>query len=118
MLKILSYLNIALSIVYFMTYLLNSYSWPIVAILLLIIYNGLIIRNVEKESGFNAVHYVLGAFCLFFAGFLILWMVNIIASGIASHYFKDVWMYVALSGPFALSIVAQFTLLLTSRRSS
>lgn len=117
MLKILSYLNIALALSYFLVYLLNSYSWPIVAILLVIFYNGLVLKSLERETGFSLVHYVLGGFSIFFAGFLVLWVVNIVSSAIENQYFDGVWTYSVLTGVFALSIISQFILTVLSDRS-
>jgi hypothetical protein len=117
MLKSLSYVNIVLALVYFVAYLMNSYSWPIPAMLLVIVYNGLVIRNVEKEIRFTAVHYALGAVCLLFAGFLTLWVVNIVRSSIAYNYFNDTWVYILITVPFALSIIMQYVLMLCRHRN-
>lgn len=117
MLKSLSYLNIVFAIIYFVCYLMNSYSWPILAMLLIIVYSGLVLRNLEKEVRFTAVHYVPGTFCLIFAGFLTLWTVNIVRSSITHDYFGDTWMYISITVPFILSIIGQYILLLLSRRA-
>jgi hypothetical protein len=117
MLKILSYLNIALALTYFMAYLMNSYSFAILGVLLVIVYNGLVIRNVEKEIRFTAVHYALGAVCLLFAGFLTLWIVNIVRSSIAHNYFNDTWVYILIAMPFALGIIVQYVLVLCGHRN-
>lgn len=118
MLKSLSYLNIAFAIIYFFFYLMNSYSWPIAAVLVVILYNGLVLSNIEKELRFTAIHYVLGAVCVVFAGFLTLWLVNIIRSSIAHDYFQDSWVYISLSSLFIVCILLQYAVVIKKKSSS
>jgi len=112
MLKILSYLNIALALIYFFGYLLNSYSWPIAAILLVMVFNGLVLRNVETDRNFTAVHYTLAFFNVIFAGFLTIWVVNILQSSIEHNYFGDSRIYLFIASLFVVSIVFHVALVL------
>lgn len=112
MLKSLSYINIALALVYFMFYLLNSYSWAILAILLVILYNGLVIRNMEKDIQFTATYYLLGGLCLIFSGFLIIWVFNIVVSALALNYLGDALMYLILTPLFIVCILWQYLLVI------
>ncbi|HKG06465.1 MAG TPA: hypothetical protein VKB19_08405 [Pedobacter sp.] len=112
MLKALSYLNIFLAIAYFFGYLLNSFSWPIAAILLIIVYNGLVIRNIERELKFSPVHYTLAFFNLLFAGFLTLWIINVVQSSIEVSYFGNTGIYIVMGTLFVFSIIAHVLLLI------
>ncbi|ACU03192.1 MULTISPECIES: hypothetical protein [Pedobacter] len=111
MLKILSYLNIALALAYFFGYLLNSYSWPIVAILIVIVFNGMVLRHLENEKAFNPVHYVLAFLNMVFAIFLSIWAFHILQSSIEHNYFVDSGIYLGLTTLFVLSIMLHLLLL-------
>jgi hypothetical protein len=115
MLKILSYLNIALALTYFVAFLMNSYSWPIAAILFVILYNGLVLNRIEKELKFTFIHYLLGGLCLVFAGFLTVWLVHIIQSSISHNYFRNTWFYILLSSLFITSILLQYIVIIWMR---
>lgn len=114
MLKTLSYLNIFLAITYFLGYLLNSYSWPIAAVLLVILYNGLAIRSIEQGKKVTKLQRILGLLNLVFAGFLILWAINILHSSIEHNYFGDTRIYLVIATIFALSLILHVLLLLKS----
>lgn len=117
MLKILSYLNITLALTYFFGYLLNSYSWPIAAILLVIVFNGLVLRNVENNRNFTAVHYTLAVFNVVFAGFLSIWVVNILRSSIEHNYFGDSRIYLFIASLFVVSIILHVALVVLTKRN-
>ncbi|WP_316811672.1 hypothetical protein [Pedobacter heparinus] len=111
MLRILSYLNIALALTYFFGYLLNSYSWPIAAILIVIVFNGMVLQHLENEKVFKTVHYVLAFLNLVFAIFLTIWACHILQSSIEHNYFGDSGIYLGLTTLFVLSIVLHLLLL-------
>lgn len=111
MLKILSYLNIALALTYFLAYLMNSFSFAILGVLLVIVHSAMIIARVEQGKGFILINYILGGTCLIFAAFLSLWVINVFSAAYVNHYLADVRLYLFLSAPFALSIILAFTLL-------
>jgi len=115
MLKMLSYLNILLALAYFFGYLLNSYSWPIAALLLVIVYNGLTLRSIEQEKSFSKLQHVLALFNLVFAAFLLVWVFNILSASIEHRYFGDTRIYLVLATVFALSLVSHVLLSLRSR---
>lgn len=111
MLKILSYLNIALALTYFVAYLMNSYSFAILGVLLVIVHSAMVIAKLEQGNGFALINYILGGSCLVFAAFLSLWVINVFSAAYVNHYLADVRFYLLLSAPFALSILLAFTLL-------
>jgi hypothetical protein len=116
MLKFLSYLNIILALVYFMSYLLNSYSFAILGVLLVIVHNAMVIAKLQQENGFTLINYILGGTCLIFAAFLSLWVINVFNAAFVNHYLADVRLYLLLSAPFALSIILAFTLLCLQKK--
>ena len=107
MLKTLSYLNIVLALVYYVSYLMNSYSLASLGILAVIINSGLVISNIEKGTKLNWLHYCFSALSLIFAGFLITWTVNIVDSSLAYNYFGNSWLYILNAGVFALCLLLQ-----------
>jgi hypothetical protein len=111
MLKILSYLNIALALAYFFGYLLNSYSWPIAAILLVIVFNGIVLRNIENGQALRPVHYLLAFLNLVFAIFLSIGVFHVLQSSIEHNYFGDSCIYLGLATLFVISIFLHLLLL-------
>lgn len=111
MLRTSSYLNIVLALAYFFGYLLNSYSWPIAAILLVIVFNGMVLRYIENGGPLKPFHYLLAFFNLVFAIFLGIGAFRILQSSIEHHYFGNSSIYLALAILFALSIVLHLLLL-------
>ena len=110
MLKILSYFNIALSIAYFLLYLLNSTSYATLGILAVIAFNAIVLHVVDKGIRFNTLHISIGATNFGFAGFLVLWITHVILSSIKYNYFGNTWLYISISIPFVLGIVIQVIL--------
>ncbi|MES2456077.1 MAG: hypothetical protein V4594_11065 [Bacteroidota bacterium] len=111
MLKTLSYLNIAFALAYFIAYLMNSFSFTMLGVILVIIHSGMVIARAEDERGFSLINYILGGATVVFAAFLGLWAFNIFSAAVANGYLKDVSLYLLLTVPFALSIVVAFLLL-------
>jgi len=107
MLKVFSYLNITLALLYFFLYLLNSNSVTITAILLVIIHNGVVLKSVKENRRFTFWHFVLAMLNLVFAGFLLTWLVNIIRSSLQYDYFANSWLYILISSLLILSILFQ-----------
>ena len=114
MLKNLSYLNIAFAILYFFLYLLNSTSFAMVGVLIVIIFNAIVLRHLEKDEPFESVHLIIGATNLFFAGFMTLWVTHIVISSVKYHYFGNTWLYILITSFFIVSIICHFVLMLRS----
>lgn len=114
LLKIIPYFNITLALLYFVLYLLNSSSFTMLAMLLVIIHNGLVLRIVQRESTFHLWHYALGLSNLVFAGFLSIWLANIIHSSLEYNYFVNSWLYILISALFIIGIVLQFITMIIS----
>ena len=112
MVKKLSYANIAFAIAYFVLFLLNSTSFAMVGILVVIVFNAVVLKHLEKEEPFKSIHFVMGATNVFFAGFMLLWVSHIILSSINNHYFGNSWFYIAITCCFIISIFAHFILVL------
>lgn len=118
MLKIICYTNIAFALIYTVLYLLNSYSFLMLALILLIIYNGVTISIIEKDRTMSVWHAVFGLPFLVLAVFLIIWGLNIIKSSIAYSYFGNSWLYILLTIPFAANIIWQLFFILKRIKSN
>jgi hypothetical protein len=117
MVKKLSYLNIAFAIAYFMLYLLNSTSFAMIGVLVVIVFNAVVLKHLEKDEPFKSVHFVIGATNIFFAGFMALWLSHIVISSINTHYFGNSWLYISITSCFIMSILAHFFLVLRDGRT-
>ncbi|WP_208112326.1 hypothetical protein [Pedobacter metabolipauper] len=67
---------------------------------------------------FKLINYVFAGLSLVFAGFLSLWVFNVIRSSIAYNYFSNSWLYILITVLLIAGITAQFFLMLFSRRDS
>ena len=110
MLKAFSYINIVLALVYYVSYLMNSYSLAAIGILAVMVNSGLAISSIEKGTKLNWLHYCFSALSLIFTGFLITWTVNIVGSSLAYNYFGNTWLYIVVAAVFALCLVLQCVL--------
>lgn len=118
MLRTLSYINIAFAILYFLLYLLNSTSFAMAGIFVVIAFNALVLRNVELQREFKLVHFIIGCTNVFFAGFLVLWVTHVILSSLRYNYFGHSWLYISLCIPFIICIVLHFVLVFKKFRQS
>jgi len=116
MLKITAYLNVALAMAYFILYLLNSNSYTMAGVLVVFISGALVIKSEESETKFSALHYIFGVASIVFAGFLLVWVFNVIKSSIQHQYFNNSWLYILLSVVFILGILLQFILMYLTDR--
>lgn len=110
MLKTLSYINIFLALIYYVSYLISSYSFAVLGILVVVTYNGVVIGSIERDRAFSRWHYGLAILNLLFASFLVIWTVNIIRSSIEHNYFGDSWLYLTISIFFIICIFWQLVL--------
>ena len=117
MVKKLSYLNIAFAIAYFVLYLLNSTSFAMIGIVVVILFNALVLKHLEKDEPFKSVHFMIGATNIFFAGFMTLWVSHNIISSINYHYFGNTWFYILFTSLFIISILTHFILILKEGRT-
>jgi uncharacterized membrane protein len=93
-------------------FLLNSTSFAMVGILVVIVFNAVVLKHLEKSEPFKTIHFIVGATNVFFAGFMILWVSHIISSSINYHYFGNSWFYISVTCCFIISIFAHFILVL------
>ena len=112
MLRTLSYINIVLALIYYVCYLMNSYSLAAIGILAIMVNSGLVISNIEKGTSLNWLHHCFSALSLLFTGFLITWTVNIIGSSLAYNYFGNTWLYIVVASVFAVCLMLQCVLYL------
>ncbi|MFP5079167.1 hypothetical protein [Pedobacter sp. JCM 36344] len=117
MVKKLSYLNIAFAIAYFLLYLLNSTSFAMIGIMVVIVFNAVVLKHLKKDEPFKSVHFVMGATNIFFAGFMILWVSHIVISSLNYHYFGNTWFYITFTSLFIISILTHFILVLRIGRT-
>jgi hypothetical protein len=115
MLKSISFINIVLAIVYFLFYLLNSTSYAMIGILIVIAFSAVTIRNTEKGIKSTAIYFILGVPALVFAGFLSVWTYNVILSSFEHDYFGNSWLYIAISICLIAGIIIQISGLLIRR---
>nr|WP_068886879.1 hypothetical protein [Pedobacter panaciterrae] len=108
MLKTISFINIAVAILYFWLYLLNSTSYAMLGIFVTIAFSTLVIIKTEKELKFKTIDYVLSLPGLVFAGFLSVWVFNVISSSLEHNYFNNSWFYILISTCLVASILVQF----------
>lgn len=107
MLRSISFINIALAILYFLFYLLNSTSYAMIGVFLVISFSALTIRNAEKEIKPSVIYFILGVLVLVFAGFLAVWTYNVVLSSLEYGYFGNSWLYIAISISLLVGIIIQ-----------
>ena len=115
MLRSISFINIVLAIVYFLFYLLNSTSYAMIGIFMVIAFSVLTIRNAEKNIKPATISFILGLLVLVFAGFLAVWTYNVIVASFEHNYFGNSWLYIAVSACLIAGIIIQSILLLIPR---
>lgn len=107
MLKRLSYLNVFLAMVYLLLFVVGGNFLLIAGICIVIVFNALVIKMIQKEAHFGLIHAVLGGCCLCFWAYLTLGCIHIVQSAIDHQYFANVWSYLLPTGFFLLSILLQ-----------
>nr|WP_294876409.1 hypothetical protein [uncultured Pedobacter sp.] len=115
MLRSISFINIVLAIVYFLFYLLNSTSYAMIGVFMVIAFSALTIRNAEKNIKPTTISFILGLLVLVFAGFLVVWTYNIILSSLEYDYFGNSWLYIAISISLITGIITQVITVLIPR---
>lgn len=115
MIKKLALLNIAFAVLYFLFYLMNSYSYALCGIFMVILYSGVLLKQEASGKGFNRLSDVCGLACVIFAGFLLLWVFNLLRSSLQYNYFQNTWFYMLFTTSFAASILTLFIKVCTQR---
>ena len=70
MLRTLSYLNLVLAVIYFLGWLQNGNGWIIAGLLFTVVFNWLVLRNIEQSrSGWSFPQWFTAGFTLLFALF-------------------------------------------------
>jgi len=115
MLRSVSFVNIVLAIVYFLFYLLNSTSYAMIGVFVVIAFSALTIWNLERGIKPTAIYFILGFFEVVFAAFLVVWTCNIILSSLEHGYFGNSWLYITISIFLIVGIIIQTITLLTRR---
>ncbi len=115
MLRSISFINIALAIVYFLLYLLNSTSYAMIGVFIVIAFSALTIRNAEKDIKPTALHLLLAVMVLLFALFLAIWTYNVVLSSFEHDYFGNSWLYITISISLITGIMIQAMAILTRR---
>ncbi|NQX42036.1 hypothetical protein SAMN05421820_109308 [Pedobacter steynii] len=117
MFRILSYANILFAIAYLLMFLLNGSNVVIFGILVVVVFNVIVVKNIQEGWGKpGLIYYVLGLGCLGFAAFLSVGLIHIVRSSIAYHYFSNTLNYMVLTTLFVLCIVIHFVFLCLYRK--
>lgn len=101
-------LNIAFAVLYFLFYLMNSYSYAICGIFMVILYSAILLRQEASGKAFNRLSDITGIGSCIFAGFLLLWVFNLLKSSLQYDYFQNTWFYMIFTTSFAFSILILF----------
>lgn len=117
MLNRLPYFNIAFAVLYFLFYLLNSWSYAIAGVLVTMIYSFLVLGIVEGKTKMVLPAYLTGILSVLFAVFLIVGSIHIFAAAVTQAYFANSWFYILFSFAFAVIIVWQFVLMCLKKNS-
>ena len=115
MLRSISFINIALAIVYFLLYLLDSTSYAMIGVFIVIAFGAFNIRNIEKDIKPTTIYFILGFLELVFAAFLSVWTYNVILSSLEYDYFGNSWLYIGISISLITGIMIQDIAILTRR---
>lgn len=81
-------------------------------LLLLVIYNGIIIRSIEKDLKIGPWHCIFASPFLILALFMMICGASIIRSSIEYDYFDNSWLYILITVPFAISILWEVILII------
>jgi hypothetical protein len=111
MLKISSYFNIIFAVLYFLMYLQNGSSWMISALLMVVVFNWIVLRDLEIERlKWTFFHWVLAGITLAFALYLSYSSILLLLDAVEYHYY--VWNNVLLiSSGLCFAAVILFQLL-------
>lgn len=107
MLKTLSYLNLIFAVAYFLEYLQNGNRLTIIGLLAVVVYNWLVLRNLEREElKWSLLQWILACMSLSFGLFIGYGAVNLLLDSIEYKYYP--WssvMLITAGACFMLSII-------------
>lgn len=112
MLMTLSYFNLLLSVVYFLSYLQNGGSLIIAGLILVIIFNWLTLRSLEKQQqGWSALRWFTAVLTLFFGAYIGYSAILVLKDSFAHDYYPAATIRLIVSGLiFSSSIFFQLIL--------
>lgn len=111
MLKNLSYMNLAFAFFYYLAYLVNSYSFAALGVLVIIVSNILLLTTIDKDLPLRWPNHFFQGLSLIFSGFLTTWAVNIFLSSLEYSDFSQSWFYLLVAFGFASCIITQSIIL-------
>lgn len=112
MLKNLSYFNLVLAVCYFLLYLQNGSSFVIAGLLGVVVYNWIILRNMERsEKAWKLWQVIPLLLSLFFALYTGFSSFELLLDALDYHFFPagTVWMII-MGSVFVMAIVSQIFL--------
>lgn len=106
MIRTLSYLNLIFAVIYFLAYLQNGSFEAITGILMVVVFNWMVLRGLEKDSPkWTAFQWVNAALSLLFAVYISYGATILLLDAISYQYYPMSSMLLSGSGIlFALSI--------------
>ena len=113
MLRTLSYLNLIFAVLYFLTYLLNGNRWVVSGLLIVIVFNWMVLRNMETEqTKWSVLQWAAGFVTLLYASYMGYSAVLLLIDTVSYHYCPAETVLLIVSGLlFSFTIFLQ---LLTS----
>lgn len=99
MLRTLSYLNLIFAVLYFLTYLLNGNRWVVSGLLIVIVFNWMVLRNMETEqTKWSALQWLAGFVTLLYASYMGYSAVLLLIDTISYHYYPAETIILIISG--------------------
>jgi len=111
MLQKLSYLNLALAIIYLLLYLKSGTFNSTAGILVVIVFNWLCLRSYQLDNyQWKIGHYLSGLWSTYFVGTIIYGAINIIGPAITYSFISnDTLTYLIVGLIFSLTVLIHFT---------
>jgi len=118
MLKSLSYLNLIISVSYFLAYLQNASRLVVLGLLAVVIFNWMMLVNLERERFQpSLVQWIFAAVTLFFAVFLGYGAIQQLLDAIGYYYYPGSMILLIAAGLF-FTLTILFHLFLSWSRNS
>ncbi|MBB6273517.1 uncharacterized membrane protein YjjP (DUF1212 family) [Pedobacter cryoconitis] len=99
MLRTLSYLNLIFAVLYFLAYLLNGNRWVVLGLLITVVFNWMILRDMETEQlKWSFFQWLTGIITVLFASWLGYSTILLLMNTIEYHYYPAETVVLIISG--------------------